>query len=206
MAVVTVSRQFGAGGLRVAAAVAEALGYRLVDRELVEEAARRMGLDPEVARSFDERVPALLEEIGLALAAGTPQFAPGPSPQPDDRSMAQATRAVILTLADAGGYVILGRGGQAALADRREACHLSLVGDLQDRARRVAAWQGLDERAARDRCERMDRERAAYVKRFYGLDIRDHLLYDAVLNTTRLGLDLATGIAVELVRRKLELA
>ena len=59
MAVVTISRQYGAGGLRVAPLVAAALGFRLADRELVEEAARRLGVDPEVAQGWDERAPAV---------------------------------------------------------------------------------------------------------------------------------------------------
>ena len=54
-------------------ALAEALGFKFVDREIVEEAARRLGVEPEVAQSRDERAPALVEEIGLALAAASPE-------------------------------------------------------------------------------------------------------------------------------------
>jgi cytidylate kinase len=198
--VVTVSRQFGAGGLRVAAALSEALGYRLVDRELVEQAAARLGMDPELAAERDERVPALIEEVGLALAAGSPELglvAEGP----DDRSLAEAVRAVIASLAEAGGYVILGRGGQAVLRGRSDACHLSLVGDLRDRAARVAGWRGIPERDAVEQAERTDAERAGYVRRFHGVDISDPLLYDAVLNTTLLGIDGAVHAAVAVARR-----
>jgi cytidylate kinase len=49
----------------------------------------------------------------------------------------------------------------------------------------------------------VDAERTAYVKRFYGRDIRDPLLYDAVLNTTLLGLDAATELATGVAMRKL---
>src|SRR5205809_932673 len=134
MTVVTISRQYGAGGLRVAPLVADALGFKLADRELIEEAARRLGVDPEVAHNWDERAPALIEELGLALAAGTPLVAGG-LPQFDpgslsDTALAEATRRVIVSLAEAGRYVILGRGGQAVLHDRSDAVHLWLVGDL----------------------------------------------------------------------------
>jgi cytidylate kinase len=207
VAVVTISRQYGAGGLRVGPAVAEALGFRFADRELVELAAERLGLAPEVARARDERVPAIVEEIGLALAAGTPPFGAAP-PFPaeralGDQALAEATQRVIRSLADAGGYVILGRGAQAALSERRDACHISLVGDGRDRARRVAASQGVDEKEALARCERVDAERAAYVRRFYGVDIGDPLLYDCVLNTSRLSLEAVVDIAVEAARRRL---
>jgi cytidylate kinase len=210
VAVVTVSRQYGAGGLRVAAAAAEALGFRFVDREVVEEAARRIGMDPEVARARDERVPALIEEIGVALASASPPFAGAPVPDLgvrvlDDRALAEATRLVIESLAEVGGYVILGRGGQAVLRDRPDACHVALVGELEDRARRVMEREGLDEREARERCRAVDAERAAYVRRYYGVDIRDPLLYDVVVNTSRLGLEAATDLVVATARRKLGL-
>ena len=208
MAVVTVSRQYGAGGFRVARALAEALGFRLVDREIVEEAAKRTGWDPEAAKARDERAPALVEEVGMTLAraghsigAWPPLFAAPPSV--DDRSLARATGAVIASLADAGDYVILGRGGQAVLKDRPDACHIALVGDLPDRARRIMEWQNVDEREAKERCQRVDADRAGYVRRFYGVDIRDPALYDCVLNTSRLTLDDAVAVAVVAARKKL---
>jgi cytidylate kinase len=209
MTIVTVSRQYGAGGHRVARAVAEALGFRLVDREIVEEAAKKLGLDPEVARARDERAPALVEEIGMALA-GVPSVGGGPppplpDPALDDRALAEATRLVITSLARAGGYVILGRGGQAALREELAACHLALVGDIRDRAKRIMEWQGVDEREAMVRCEQVDSARARYVRRFYGVNIRDPLLYDAVLNTSRLSLEKATAIAIDITRQKLAL-
>ncbi len=205
MGIVTVSRQYGAGGRRVASELAAALGFRLVDRELAEEAARRLGVDPEVAESRDERAPAVIEEIGLALAAASTGLGDFPSPEVDDRRLAEATRRVILSLADAGGYVVLGRGAQAALAGRADACHIFLVGDIHDRIRRIMNSQHVDEPEAAARCTRMDAERAGYVRRFYGAHIADPLLYDCVLNTSRLGLEGAVQIALAVARRKLGL-
>jgi cytidylate kinase len=200
MGVVTISRLYGAGGLQVARALAETLGYTFADRDIVELAARQAGVDPEVARQLDERAPALIEKVGLALAAASPEFGLGHPPPLDDRTLAHEVRRVILSLAAAGGYVILGRGGQAALRDHPDACHIQLVADLEDRARLVAESQSVTFEEARERCRRVDQERAAYVRRFYGVDISDPLLYDAVLNTSRLGIDGAVGAAVQVVR------
>jgi cytidylate kinase len=198
---VTLSRLYGAGGIRVAKAVAEALGWRTVDRDLVEEAAGRLGVDPRLAVALDEKVPALIEEAGLALAAA--ERPPVPVSALDDRALAEAVRAVIVSLADAGGYVILGRGGQAALREHPNTVHIQLSGDLEDRAARVAESQGVTQAEARARCRRVDEERAAYVQRFYGADIRDPLLYDAILNTSRLGVDGAARVVLEITRDRL---
>jgi cytidylate kinase len=207
MAVITVSRQYGAGGKRVAPAIAQALGFRFVDREVTEQAARRLGMDPAVAEGRGERAPAIVEELGLALAASAPPFGGAPPPQMiDERALADATRRIILTMADAGGYVILGRGGQAVLSDRADACHIHLVGEIRDRARRVMSSQGIGEREALAMCERVDSERAGYVRRFYGVDIRNPVLYDCTLNTSRLGTEGATDVAVAVCRQRLQLA
>src|SRR5262245_13046952 len=162
-----------------------------------------MGGDPKVAEARGERAPAIVEEVGLALAAATPGYGLTPLPELDDRTLAEATRRVIVSLADASGYVILGRGAQAALAGRADACHLWLVGEIGDRARRVAQWQSIDARDAAARCEQVDDERANYVRRFYGRDIRDPLLYDVILNTSLLPLEVAAAVGVEAARRKL---
>ncbi|MDP9343224.1 MAG: cytidylate kinase-like family protein [Actinomycetota bacterium] len=204
MGVVTVSRQYGAGGQRVAPALADALGYRFVDREIVEQAAAEVGVDPEVAQNLDERVPALVEKVGLALAAASPEFGLSTPPPADDRVLANGVSRVIVSLAAVGGYVILGRGGQAVLRDRPDACHLQLVGEPGDRVRRVMESQGLSLDQARELSRRVEADRAAYVRRFHGLDIGDPLLYDAVLNTSRLGIDGAVRAAVAVARQRLE--
>ena len=201
--IVTVSRQYGAGGLSVAPAIAEALGFRFADREIVEQAAAKVGLDEDLAENLDERVPALVEKVGLALAAASPEFAlVAPTPA-DDRLLADEVRRVLESMASAGGFVVLGRGGQAALQDRPDAVHLQLVGDPDDRAARIVRSQGVSEHEAKEACRRVDAERSGYVRRFYGVDIHDPLLYDAVLNTTRLGTDGATLAGTAVARSRL---
>jgi hypothetical protein len=160
-----------------------------VDREPVEIAATRLGVDPTWAAEHDERIPDMLEDLGRALAAATPELGLTEPPALDDRELADAVRSVIRSLADAGGYVILGRGAPAALSGREDVCSIRLVADERDRVARVERWQELE-----------------YVRRFYDADISDPTLYDAVLNTSRIGLDGAARVAEALVRWKLGLA
>jgi cytidylate kinase len=200
--IVTISRAYGAGGSRVADALAAELGWQKVDGEVVEQAARSVGVDPQVAEALDEKVPALIEEAGLALAAA--ELPVGiPPPILEDRALAEAVTMVIRSLADTGGYVILGRGGQAALGDRDDAVHIQLVGTLPDRARRIAEWRGISEAEAVEQCRRVDEDRAAYVRRFHAVDVHDPLLYHAVLNTSRLGIQGASEAALAVVRHRL---
>jgi cytidylate kinase len=175
----------------------------MVDRELVEMAANRLGVDPELVRRLDERVPELMVELGRALAAASPELAYTPVQQLDDRALADAVKSVIRSLAERGGYVILGRGAQAVLAGRDDVCSILLVGDERDRLQRVMRSQGVDEKAARARMERTDGERRGYVRRFHHVDIADPTLYDVVVNTSRLGLERAARVAIGAARIKL---
>ena len=76
---------------------------------------------------------------------------------------------------------------------------------IEDRVRRIMAWQGVGQKEAERLCRDHDDERAHYVRHFYGRDISDPLLYDAVLNTSRLGLDAAASVAVAVAKKKLGL-
>ena len=174
----------------------------MVDREVIEQAAARLGIDPDLARERDERAPALVEQLGIALARGTPEFGLA-DVQLDDRELAGAVRSVKESLANRGGNVILGRGGQAVLRDRPDACHVSLIGQIEDRAHRVAASQQIALDQARDLCRKMDADRAGYVRRFHAVNIDDPLLYDCILNTSTLRIDGATEAAVASSRAKL---
>ncbi len=73
---ITISRQYGAGGSEVAQRVAAALGWRLVDNEMVEQVAARAGLKPEDVAELEERVPTFVERLARTLAAATPELFP----------------------------------------------------------------------------------------------------------------------------------
>ena len=73
---ITISRQFGAGGSEVARRVAAAMAWRVVDNELVEQVAARAGLPPERVAEREERVPTFVERLARTLAAATPEVFP----------------------------------------------------------------------------------------------------------------------------------
>ena len=75
---ITISRQFGAGGSEVAKRVAAALGWRVVDNELVEQVAARAGLPPERVAEREERVSTFVERLARTLAAASPEVFPPP--------------------------------------------------------------------------------------------------------------------------------
>jgi CMP/dCMP kinase len=194
--VITVAREYGSGGGEIARKVALGLAWRLVDRELIAEVARKADVSPEDAAQYDERVNPWMVRIAKALGSGSADsFAvPLRGAVFDADLMAELSRRVILEAAAQGSCVLLGRGGACILRDRADALHVFVYAPREDRVRRLASRHG-GEAAARVEMDRVDRSRAAYVQHYYGCDRVDRHLYDLMVNS-RVGVEAAVRMIV----------
>ena len=184
MAVITMSRQYGSLGNVVANALAERLGYRVVMRELINQAALRAGA-PSVAL-------AIIDELGLM----------GISPTQDEYlAYSRAVQTVMEDLAAAGNVIIVGRAGQVVLRDHPGALHVRLIAPLELRAQRLAERHNISVHAAHAQAIARDRQRRTYLKRFYKIDWNDPLLYDLVINTAHLGAAEACNLIYQAARQ-----
>lgn len=191
--VVCISRVDAAGGIAVASLVAERLGYRYVDEEIVERAAEKSGADPEDVADVEQRKSRLLrfiEDLGHmapdADVSGT---------RVASQSHRQLIQDVIVEVAEQGDAVIVAHAASHALAGQNGVLRVLLTASAEARAR-DAADQGLGledaERAVRD----SDAARADYLKRFYGLDHELPSQYDLVVNTETIGPEQAADLIV----------
>lgn len=190
--VVTIAREHGSGGQEIARRVAEALKWRLVDRELIAEVAKRADVGPDEAAAYDERVNPWMVRLAKGLWSGSADsFAAAPSGTVFDADLtAELTRRVVLEAASVGTCVILGRGAQCILRDRDDTLHVFVYAPREDRIRRLAPRHGGEQGAAIE-MERVDRARAAYVQHYYGCDRTARELYDLMVST-RVGIESAT--------------
>ncbi|HVX66472.1 MAG TPA: cytidylate kinase-like family protein [Bryobacteraceae bacterium] len=181
MRVVTVGGEYGAGRAEIAQAVAEGLGWRLLDSCLIEDIARIAHLDPALCRRFDEvndpwfhRLQKALWQGGFEGEASTTEGAP------DADSVAKAAHQVILEAARQGNCVIVGRGGQCVLQQDHNAFHVFVYAPLEERAARVRKREKphVDVYALIDN---WDRRRAAYVRRHFAQDWTNRHLYDLMV-------------------------
>ena len=169
MAVMTLSRQLGSLGHETAVLVAQRTGLRLVDRELINQAAQRAGA-PEVAL-------AMIDELNLL----------GLKPSPTEiQAYLAAVKIVIEELADADNVIIVGRAGQILLANRPEALHVRMVAPVPLRVERLAKRQGIPAEAARAQVNASDRYHQNYFKQYYRVPWDGSGLYDLVINTAKL--------------------
>jgi cytidylate kinase len=196
---ITISRQYGAGGSEVAKLVADALGWRLVDNELVEKVGARAGLSAEEIAGIEERTPSFIERLAQVLATSTPELFPpatGTVPELSEATLVRITEAVVAEAAAEGRAVLVGRAAPAVLAREREALHVKLVAPRPFRIRVAATRLGLDLKDAERVMQQTDAQRERYHREHYGRDWSDPVGYHMVLNTERLGYDGTVAIIV----------
>ena len=197
MPIVTISRQFGAGGSSVAALVAADLGAEVVDKKLIEEVASRLSIRPSDVEAEDERPRTLLERLVRSFSALEPGFGMGwtppyPDPLYDSRKEIIAlTESVIGEVAEGGNVVIVGRGAGFVLHDRPGLYRVFLRAPDDVRVKTLMTRDGLSEPDARRKMHETDSNRAAYIKQLYGRDWCDVDEYDLILNTGRVGYETA---------------
>jgi len=202
---ITISREFGAGGSEVAERVARTLGWRVVDNELVERVAARAGLTPEAVAQREERVPTFIERLAGTLVAATPELvvppeAGGTASTLTEEDLVRVTELVVEEVAAEGKVVLVGRAAPAVLARERDAIHVKVVAPRQGRILAVAKRLSLSPAEAASLTDDTDRNRARYHRQYYQRDWNEPAGYHMLLNTAALGLDGAAAVIVERAR------
>lgn len=202
---ITISRQFGAGGSEVARLVAGALGWHVVDNEIVDRVAHRAGLTPDAVAEQDERAPGFVERLARALAASSQEFAVpeiGVAVRPAEPSLVHLTEMVVKEIAAEGRAVLVGRAAPAVLGREAGVLHVRLVASREYRIAAVMQSEHLDRRAAERMMDSTDTERARYHREHYGRDWDDPVHYHLLLNTGLLGIEAAADLIVAAARRQ----
>jgi cytidylate kinase len=200
--VVCISAVDGARGEEVAPAVAQALGYRLVDEEIVRKAAHEANVDISQIAEVEKRrsmAVRLLDSLGSNTSLATfamAGYVPGHE-APVDSDLRGLIRTTIEELAERGDAVIVAHAASMALGDRSDVLKVMLTASRTARQRTLAEDRDLDDKAAAKQVDKGDGNRADYLKRFYGITHESPADYDLVLNTDRLGPDGAVQLVVQ---------
>ena len=144
--IITLSRQFGAGGAEVAKRVADRLQWRVADNEFVERVAARAGLTPDEVAVREERVPNFLERLAWALASASAELAVPTGATMEGLSeplMVRVTESVVAEIAREGRVVLVGRGAAAILGERERTLHVQVVAPVGIRIERIAGRLGV---------------------------------------------------------------
>ncbi len=212
MRAITISREYGSGGGEIAARLARRLGWQLLDHAVIEQTAQELEVhETEVEKHDEEYVESILSRIQnriqhfvptASTPAGEPSIFASPPTATETRAYQDTMSQIITAAANTGHVVIVGRGGQVLLADKRDVLHIRVVAPLELRVAYVARREGLDLDAASKRVQAKDRARTRYMKTQYHCEHEDPHLYDLVIDTAVLDLDSAVDLICLAVERK----
>src|SRR5262249_3501975 len=183
--VITISREYGAGGGEVARCLADLLGWELLDRELLHQAAMVEHLPDADLERLDEKAVSLVDRFRLHPPHA--QYIHG---------LTEAARQA----AARGNVVLVGRGSRQLVGEAANAFHVRLVAPKEWRARRMAALETWTLEQAVARCTEVDRTRDRFTWYFFGQAAFQPAQYDLVANTARVPLDMVVATVVEVVR------
>ena len=213
MPVVTIGRQFGAGGTSVGEMLARELHADLLESRIIDEVAHRLQLPKEEVEAEDEQPGSLLARLLVALGSASteplvpPEAAAWQPPNTDPafdtrKAVLEITQHVIQEAARTGNVVIVGRGGAYILRDFPGALHVFLRASEAVRVKAIMARYNItSEEDARKRLKRTDENWTAYIKQVYGHDRNLAAHYDLVLDTGRLGYEKAVRVIVAALER-----
>jgi cytidylate kinase len=205
MPVITISRMYGSGGSEVAQRVAAALGWSLLDNDIVDAIAERSGLTRAEVSAQDERVPSLVERLASALSLGSPEMLPpvptGPVETTEERIIA-VTQRVIEEAVQAGPAVFVGRGAQCLLAEREDALHVFCYAPRSALRKYAMDTFTVGQDEADKMVAEQNKQREHYVRRHWNRNWLALENYHLCLNTAWLGLDGAAALVVDTARQQ----
>jgi cytidylate kinase len=182
--IITIEREYGCGAANIAGTIADRLGWKLWDQEITSEIARRLKCKAEAVQAREERCDSMFYRLMKSFMRGSfePRIDTAGLELLDAEHLARLFDKVVSEIGERGDCVIVGRGSNWFLRDRDDAFHVFLYAPYDEKMRRTMA-QGESERNAANLIETVDRERAAFIRKYYGKDWPDRSLYNVMLNT-----------------------
>jgi cytidylate kinase len=181
---ITIEREFGSGGGDIAAKLAARLGWTLWDQRLTDEIARRMDCDSREIAEREERNDSPSYRLFKAFLRGSYEGSVN-LPQlrlVDADCVREMAQQVVLEIGDAGRAVIVGRGSAHYLANREDVFHVFVYASRREKVRRLRA-AGNSESDALELAETVDRDRAAFIKRYFSIGWPSRQLFHVMVNS-----------------------
>ena len=215
MAVITISRQYASYGNDIAEKICESTGYYLFDKRIISEAAVEVGLSDEEIVDFSEenyKIKSFFNRLvggsQLHIWKETEDGMRTSEPVPlSEENVLSLVKRAIINAHKMGDTVIVGRGGQVILQDAPDVLHVRVETPIEERIQRVRNHPKLASRsfigplearrASLDLIEESDDASADYIKRFYGVDWSDPMLYHIVINTGKLKVEQAVRLIID---------
>jgi len=182
---ITIEREFGCGASEIASLVASRLGWSLWDGRLTQEIARVTESTPEAIEQREWRNDPAIYRVFKDFLRGA--FEGGMPPTErlhllDSRRIAAVSETTVQSALSGGPSVIVGRGAQYFLRNRKDVFRVFLYASRDHKIRNLIS-KGVTQKEAIEQVDTTDLARAAFVRQYLGLKWPEPCLYHAMFNT-----------------------
>ena len=191
--IITISREFGAGGSTIGQAVADRLGFYYCDKDMILKAAMASGsLTPEEVRRYDEKVPS---EFGFGQSLFDFYN------KPLDERLFNAQREAIMKVAEKGRCVIVGRNANIVLKEFDRTLHVFISASERFRLQRMEKkMPDMSEDKVLEHLRSVDRTRKKYCKYYTRTEFGNAAYYDLCVKSSSLGIDKCIDVICEMAQ------
>lgn len=198
----TIGREFGSGGYTVAKLLAERLGVKIYDKELLTQAAKESGFCEEIFVNNDEKpTSSFLYSLVMDTYSGGGYSSASFLGMPLNQKVFLAQFDTIKKLAEQESCVIVGRCADYALAGNPDCVNIFIRADKADRVRRVSQRESVTENKAKELIQKSDKQRASYYNYYTSKKWGDSSSYDLCINTSRVEPEDCVDIILEFRKR-----
>ncbi|MBR5661731.1 MAG: cytidylate kinase-like family protein [Bacteroidales bacterium] len=202
--VITISREVGSGGRTVGRKLAERLGVRFCDKQLIKKLTEMFGLSASEIESIKGRKKMWLEDLFSRITPefGSEMFIPKGSeytPEVTSEEIFNYESQILQSLADESSCVIAGRSGFFVLKDHPNKLDVFIHASKPNRVERIMRKQELSEKEAEDVIARVDKARENYIQKYASTSRYDLRNYDIVLNMDYLTEDEAVEVILKAI-------
>jgi Cytidylate kinase-like family len=199
---VTIEREFGCGASEIASLVASRLGWSLWDERLTQEIARLTKSTPQAVEQREWRTDPVVYRVFKDFLRGA--FEGGLPPTNrlhllDARRIAAVSEMAVKAALSSGPSVIVGRGSQYFLRNRKDVFHVFLYASRDHKIRKLISGGATEDKAI-EQIDTTDKARAAFVRDYLGLKWPEPHLYHAMFNT-EMGESCTATMLVECVQQ-----
>ena len=192
--IISIGRQHGSGGREFARLLAQELGIKCYDKEIVDEAAKHSDFSRDLINAYDEK-----RMSAFMLHAG------GYGLNENFRLNMQVVSAqfdAIREIASKGDCIFVGRCADYILRDRSDLVSVFILGDMDERLKCLERRQGLDVATARKKIKEVDKDRSSFYKYYSDQVWGDAQNYDLCINSSRLGVEGTVKVIMDYIKTR----
>ena len=187
--VITINRQFGTNGRQIATEIAQTLGVKLVDRQILSELANKVDIPEEELTKMERKKPSFWERVTYYYR-NSPAMISTPSVDLMGLTSSQLYKEqvdIMKSIAEEESCVVVGRLGFEVFKNHPNHISIFMFSDIEDRTLKVMEMYGITRAEAQKQIKKVDEAREEFTREFTGKERNDATNYDLAVNGSKWG-------------------